>query len=107
MLVPKNICECLSVSSPDSKEIEVVQIRDQFLFLHNRFNSRGIKDVLEGDGIHIEGIYFHTVVDADEGLINNLQVVAVAVAVTAVQLSLFVLLVPAIVANRRQNVPHE
>lgn len=71
---------CLAVSSsPVSKEIELVQIRDQFPFLHDRLGSRSIEDVLEGDGIQIEGIVqLHLDVDPDEGLIHRLELVAMA-----------------------------
>jgi len=68
-------------SSPVSKEIDVVQIRDQLLFLLHRLGSRSIEDILKGDGIQIEGIVqLHCDVGADEDLIHSVELVAMTMA---------------------------
>ena len=68
------------------KEVKVVQVGDEFLFLEISFFARAVKDLLEWDWIHIKGLKSHFVVypQCSVGDIDVIAVAAVAVATVVV-----------------------
>ena len=94
-------CKLLSISSAVSKEIDLVQICDQFSLLHARFIPGRIEDLLKGNGIHIEWLHLHFVVSPEASLD---EVARDSIVVVPVHSKLVWMNLP--VCHLRHNIPH-